>query len=401
MHLIRIDVLQALRGINASLFVAMPAARAAFIDTVVRTLGYIAPADVTILRVLRLEIALEQGQEQVQETQRQVQAQAQAQVQEQEQEQGQGYRRLQQPYVVSSPYPYPPLPRELWDSPPPLHEVVLGSPFQLLGQGDAAQVQVDYSIAFMVEQAGFRNVSQAFALTSHKLRTAVLSGAFEEMLVGIGNNYTLNLLLGVSSTNIESSIESVQVRVAPSSAPSSMPTPAPTAAATTGDKLVVVVSFLLVCAVMLIACLCVFNARHGLIFLRQKRQRQVLDLSALKLHDKRIPGMQGLQKMTERKPGGDELDKLAFPLSSDNGDNCDWEEKTETDADGCDGAFSRMFDGCSTTPGTASLAPPASRPSRPSRSIGSCRDRPPPCARIPPLHWGDALSKQTPPSAPS
>ncbi|KAJ1411194.1 hypothetical protein B484DRAFT_423076 [Ochromonadaceae sp. CCMP2298] len=310
--------LNALRGINASVFVNQPAARAAFVDTVVRTVGYIAPTDVKILRVLRLEIALEQEQEQEQK---------QAQVEEQEQEQG--YRRFQQPYVVSSPYPYPPLPRDAWDSLPPIHKVLLGSPFQLLST--AAEVQVNYNIAFIVEEVGFKNVTQAFDVTSQKLRSSVLSGAFEAMLVGIANNNTLNLLPGVSTNNVQSTIESVQVHIAPSSSPSSMPTPAPTVEElTTADKLVVVVSFLLVCTVMLISCFYVFNARYVLIFLRLKRRQQVqvLDESALKQHDKR---MQGLQKKTElRKPGGDELDKPAFPA-----DKCDnWEEKTETDADG-------------------------------------------------------------------
>jgi hypothetical protein len=77
MHLIRIDVLQALSGINATAFVNQPAARLAFKETVVRVVGYIAPTDVSILRVLRGEIAPEQAQTQTQE-------------QEQVQEQGQG-----------------------------------------------------------------------------------------------------------------------------------------------------------------------------------------------------------------------------------------------------------------------------------------------------------------------
>jgi len=120
MHLIRIDVLQVLSGINASVFVNQPAARLAFKETVVRIVGYIAPTDVTILRVLRVEIAPEQAQTQGQEQeqgQAQMQAEGQGQVQvqeqgqEQEQTQDQGCRHLQ-PDVVSSPYPYPPLPRE-------------------------------------------------------------------------------------------------------------------------------------------------------------------------------------------------------------------------------------------------------------------------------------------------
>jgi hypothetical protein len=104
-----------------------------------------------------------------------------------------------QPDVVSSPYPYPPLPREPWDSPPPMHEVVLGSRFQLLST--AAEVQVDYTIAFIVEEVGFKNVTQAFDVTSRRLQSSVLSGAFEAMLVGIAKNYSVDLL-GTSTSKV-------------------------------------------------------------------------------------------------------------------------------------------------------------------------------------------------------
>ncbi|KAJ1410587.1 hypothetical protein B484DRAFT_482739 [Ochromonadaceae sp. CCMP2298] len=296
MHLLRIDVLQVLRGINATAFVKSPAARLAFKETVVRTVGYIALTDVSILRVLRMKIALEQ---------------------EQTQGQAQEGLRLQQPVVVSSPYPYPPLPRDPIDSPPPIHEVVLGSPFQLLSGQDEVEIQVDYSIAFIIEEVGFKNVTQAFDVTDKKLRSSVLARAFEAMLVGIAKNYTVDLLLHASTSNLlQSTIQSVQIHIAPSS----MPTLAPTDAAqdsSAPDKVVVVVGFLLVCAVMLIACFCVFNARHVLIYLHLKRRQQVqvLDMSALKQHDTR---MQELRKRAGScKPGFDELDEPAFPVAGD------------------------------------------------------------------------------------
>ncbi|KAJ1442895.1 hypothetical protein B484DRAFT_414635 [Ochromonadaceae sp. CCMP2298] len=286
MHLIRIDVLQVLSGINASVFVNQPAARLAFKETVVRIVGYIAPTDVTILRVLRVEIAPEQ-----------------AQTQGQEQEQGQAQMQAEGQGQV---------------------QVVLGSPFQLLST--PLEVQVDYNIAFIVEQVGFENVTQAFDVTSRRLQSSVLTGAFEAMLVGIAKNHSVDLL-GTSTSRVQSTIQSVQVHIAPSSTPSSAPTPAPTVAeATTADKLVVVVSFLLVCAVMLVACLCVFNARHVLIFLRLTRraQVQVLDSSALKLRNEEYDARVG-QKKNGLCSGSncDELDKPAFS---------DREEKTEEDA---------------------------------------------------------------------
>jgi hypothetical protein len=109
---------------------------------------------------------------------------------------------LQQPVVVSSPYPYPPLPRDPIDSPPPIHEVVLGSPFQLLSGQVKMEIQVDYSIAFIIEEVGFKNVSQAFDVTDKKLRSSVLASAFEAMLVGIAKNYSVNLLLHASTSAI-------------------------------------------------------------------------------------------------------------------------------------------------------------------------------------------------------
>mmetsp|Transcript_6903 Transcript_6903/g.15156 ORF Transcript_6903/g.15156 Transcript_6903/m.15156 type:complete len:105 (-) Transcript_6903:1168-1482(-) len=80
-----------------------------------------------------------------------------------------------------------------------MHEVVLGSPFQLLST--PLEVQVDYNIAFIVEQVGFENVTQAFDVTSRRLQSSVLTGAFEAMLVGIAKNHSVDLL-GTSTSRV-------------------------------------------------------------------------------------------------------------------------------------------------------------------------------------------------------